>query len=301
LYSQFNAVADEEGFIVVYANAINNNWDLFGASDVNFISHLVDTLRNRFSTNNCLFSMGMSQGGFLSYKLSCELDHSIAAIAVVTGNMLEAWQTTCSAPGVSVMHFHGTADQVVNYNGSFGISPVEETVQWWADENICNPTPYITALPDINTNDNSTVEEYKYNTCSDGSNVFLYKVINGGHTWPGAFPIQSLGNTNQDIDASEIIGDFFELQCDIATGNTSNPRLSIISLYPNPASNSFTILWPGEIFNIKLYDLSGQTVLVKNKISEKEDLDSKSFQPGIYFLRVTSLNKFTTFQKLIIQ
>src|SRR5688572_30628549 len=38
LYSAFNEVANEEEFIVVYADAIDNNWDLFGSRDVTFLS-----------------------------------------------------------------------------------------------------------------------------------------------------------------------------------------------------------------------------------------------------------------------
>lgn len=262
LYSQFDAIADVEQFIVVYGNAINNNWDLFGSADVNFISHLVDTLRQRYSINNCLFTTGMSQGGFLSYKLACELSQPITAIAVVTGNMLTAWQNSCDVAGtMPVMHFHGTADQVVNYNGSFGVSPVEETAQWWADENNCNAKPDISSLPDINTNDNSTVDQYTYNGCADGSQVFLYKIMNGGHTWPGAFPIQSLGNTNQDINASELIGSFFNQYCDASTAINSHPNKNTILIYPNPAQKSFTIEWPDTGFDLVIYDLLGNIVL----------------------------------------
>jgi len=129
-YSDFDAIADDEGFIVVYPDAVNNSWDLFGTTDVAFLSHLIDTLRDRYSTNNCLFSTGMSQGGFLSYKLACELPQPISAIAVVTGNMTIPWMNSCSVnDGMPVMHFHGTADQLVLYNGSFGVPPVEEAIE----------------------------------------------------------------------------------------------------------------------------------------------------------------------------
>src|SRR5688572_24937459 len=55
LYTQFNDVADEIGFIVAYPEAINNSWDIFGNIDVTFVSNLIDTLRDRYSINSCLF------------------------------------------------------------------------------------------------------------------------------------------------------------------------------------------------------------------------------------------------------
>ena len=39
-----------------------------------------------------------------------------------------------------------------------------------------------------------------------------YKVLNGGHTWPGGYqylPELLIGKTNQDLDATETIWNFF--------------------------------------------------------------------------------------------
>ena len=302
LYSQFDAIADAEQFIVVYANAIDNNWDLFGATDINFISHLVDTLRQRYSTNNCLFSTGMSQGGFLSYKLACELPQSITAIAVVTGNMLIAWQNSCDIEGtMPVMHFHGTADQVVNYNGSFGVSPVEGTALWWAEENNCNDPPFITELPDIDTNDNSTVEKHIYWGCDAGGDVLLYKIINGGHTWPGTFPVQSLGNTNQDINASELIGDFFSEHCTISTSFNSIIDQNDILVYPNPAIKSFTLSWPDQIFDIIIYDLEGRKVFVQKENSGNIEINTEKLQAGVYIIQLKMKNDIVLYKKITVQ
>src|SRR5687767_5584231 len=254
LYSQIDAVADEEDLIVVYADAINNNWDLFGNTDVNFLSLLVDTLKERYSINECLFSTGMSQGGFLSYKLACELSKPISAIAVVTGNMALAWQFFCNAPdALSVVHFHGTADAVVSYYGSPGIPPVEESVRGWAQHNHCNDLPDIIALPDISSSDSSSVEEHRYVGCDDDSEVILYKIINGGHTWPGAYPLPPLGNTNQDIDASSIIGDFFEAHCNSATAVESIINSDAVQIFPNPNNGAFTVEYAHHTFDVDIY------------------------------------------------
>src|SRR5690349_6824118 len=52
IYSQFDMTANARGFIVAYPNAINESWSLFDNVDVDFISHLVDTLKARYSANN---------------------------------------------------------------------------------------------------------------------------------------------------------------------------------------------------------------------------------------------------------
>ena len=302
LYSQFDAVANEEDLIVVYADAINNNWDLFGNTDVNFLSHLVDTLKQRYSINDCLFSTGMSQGGFLSYKLACELPQPVSAIAVVTGNMLESLQSSCTGVDeVSVLHFHGTADQVVNYNGSFGVSPVEETVEWWASENNCNASPSITSLPDLDQSDGSTVEQYQYNECDDETEVVLYKITNGGHTWPGAFPVPSLGNTNQDIDASELIGEFFKTHCEASTGIADVTVPNKILIYPNPAQHSFKVESSQKIdFELIIYNALGKLIYYHADIHESIQINCQDWAKGFYLIRLLSENDRQIMHKILI-
>lgn len=300
-YSAFDPIADAEGFIVVYPNAIQNNWDLFGNIDVIFLTNLVDTLRARYSANNCLFSMGMSQGGFLSYKLACELSEQITAIAVVTGNMITPWLNTCAvSDGMSVMHFHGTADEVVPYNGTFGIPPVEETIEWWAEENLCNNTPVIISLPDISTGDHSSVDEFRYNGCDYNSEVILYKVINGGHSWPGAIPIPSLGNTNQDIDASVMIGTFFQSHCDNITSVSPGFDESSIQLYPNPAHHTFTVKWPDKTFDINIHDINGKVIFSSKDILQSMEINCKNLISGAYTVEFRYNNMQSFFKKVFI-
>ena len=64
-------------------------------------------------------------------------------------------------------------------------------------------------IPDINFLDLCTAEHYVYQNGSNDSSVELYKVVNGGHTWPGsAIPLFG-NNTNQDFNASQKIWEFF--------------------------------------------------------------------------------------------
>ena len=213
-YTQYDAIADTAGFIVVYPNAENGSWDLAGTTDVYFLSRLVDSLRANYSLNNCLFSTGLSMGGFMTYKLACGLS-SLTAISVVAGNMPTLLQYNCAvASGLPVMHFHGTADAIVPYTGSLGVPPVENTINWWVTKNNCNPAATITALPNISLTDDSYVEEYDYKNGTNGSVVSFYKIYNGGHTWPsGIIDIPAHGNTNRDVNASIVSWLFFSRFC----------------------------------------------------------------------------------------
>ncbi len=286
-YSQFHLVANEKKFIVVYPEAINNSWDLFGSFDVLFLTHLIDTLRERYSTNECLFSMGMSQGGFLSYKLTCELPYEIAAIASVTGNMISPWQSSCAGTDPTpVMQFHGTSDATVPYNGTFGIPPIEETIDWWVDENDCNATPAYFSFPDIDPNDGSTAEEFRYGMCAENSEVVFYKISGGGHSWPGAIAIPTFGSTNQDINASEIIGDFFAAHCNSTTSIRREPEL-ISKIYPNPISQELTIECQSVLSSIAIYDVNGRLVSEMRNINAfSTKINCAPLVTGFYFLKI---------------
>ncbi len=300
-YSQFNNVADTYGFIVVYPNGISNQWNVSGDTDVNFISHLIDIIRNKYSCNTFLFATGISEGGFMTYKLACALPYPLTAIAVVAGNMSKTLQNNCAVvSGLPVMHFHGTADGIVNYNGVFPvIPPVDTTIQWWVNKNICNTTPVFTSLPDTNSGDSCTAEKYYYDGGANGSEVIFYKIINGGHTWPGATPKPLLGNTNQDINASALIGSFFQQFCSSPLGLNEFENEISVSIFPNPARNIFTIDLPQQNFTLEIFDVTGRKVYSNNIRYSKTQIDFNNFPNGLYFIQIyDSKNIFT--QKIII-
>jgi polyhydroxybutyrate depolymerase len=286
-YTQFDDVADSLGFIVVYPNGTSNSWTTIGNSDVDFLSSLVDSIRTEYSTNNCLFVTGFSQGGFMTYKFANNTPHAITAIAVGSGNMSFALQNaSSSAPQIPIMHFHGTEDNIVSYDGTVLISPIDRTIQWWVNHNKCNTNPVFSNIKNSNLTDGSTIEKYYYGGGSNGSDVTFYKVINGGHTWSGATPIPAFGSTNQDINQSIIIGDFFDSFCSSTTGLSEEESNNSISLYPNPFNNQLTVqsLRNKELTFI-LYDNFSRQIL-KEIFYNNSTINTDFLPKGIYFYEI---------------
>ncbi len=182
-YSGMNAVADTAGFIVCYPNGVNNAWNVgwsFGstADDVGFIENLIQELAENYGIDTTrVYSCGMSNGGFMSYRLACELNDRIAAIASVTGGMFSGYLPQCE-PGrpVPILEIHGTADDVVPYDGTPNVNaPVETTVNFWADNNGCAAMPDGIPLPNTAPNDGSTAERFDYPGCAAGSRGFPHQ------------------------------------------------------------------------------------------------------------------------------
>lgn len=219
-YTSIHQAADTFGFLVVYPSASNNwnsgigensGWPTPKINDVEFVNTLIDLLSDNYNIDlERVYATGYSNGGFMAYKLACQLSDRIAAIASVGGLLSENTLAECNpSHPVPVLHIHGTNDSWVPMEGGTGWQSVEETLGYWTEFNLCENSSS-TNLEDSDPSDDCTVEMISYSGCADDSEVIYYKVIDGGHTWPGAgnagYPA---GNTNQDINASLEILSFF--------------------------------------------------------------------------------------------
>jgi polyhydroxybutyrate depolymerase len=254
-YGDFRGIADTANFLIVHPNGTFDNqgerfWNTFGngatVDDVGFIRDLIDTLSAAYNIDpQRIYATGMSNGGFMSYTLACELNERIAAIASVTGSMAPAKLAACTPQHpVPVMEIHGTADGVVPYNGqAFAMVAIPDLLSAWVNFNNCNPTPTVANVPNTNTADGCTAEHYVYTGGDAGSTVEHYKIIGGGHTWPGSPFI--IGVTNQDFKASQEIWRFFS-KYDLngsTTGTLAPSRATEWTATPNPAGD-FLLLQP---------------------------------------------------------
>jgi len=235
LHGKFMKLADRDKFIVVYPSGVDKRWNdgrglrryysqRKNVDDVGFISNLIDILSKKHNIDKRrVYVTGMSNGGLMSYRLALELTGKIAAIAPVTASMGKRISKgkTPSAP-ISVLIMNGTKDPLMPYNGgkigfkwqNLGkVLSTDETVKFWVRQNRCSKTPKTTRFPDKNPNDDSRVIRQVYGSGKDGTEVVLYKIEDGGHTWPGGLQYLSkkmIGPTNRDIDACAVIWNFFK-------------------------------------------------------------------------------------------
>jgi len=217
--SLWNDLADSEGIIVVYPSGIGGKgvriWraepgpDLM--KDVQFISELIDTLEASYNIDSTrIYANGLSNGGGMSFVLSCTLSDRIAAVGMVAAAQTLPWSWCTDKRAVPMIAFHGTADPEIPYNGgSSWISPrpFPNVPRWtanWARRNRCGATP-------IESTAAADVTRRTYANCADDATVVLYTVQGGGHTWPGGTPLPEwfVGRTTRSIDATRLMWAFF--------------------------------------------------------------------------------------------
>lgn len=216
-YSGFNAIADERGAIVVYPDGVDKRWNsgvTFGVEsdidDVGFLMMLVDRMELLYNADPTrVYSIGYSAGGFMSYRLACERANRIAAIGPVVGSVNNSLLETCvPVRAFPIIAFNGTADALTSFGGIAGQFPsIRAVMEFWREKNGCDVEPDSTDVPNIVTNDLCTATKIEFKNCSDGVQQILYRINNGGHTWPGS-SLPGVGSTNQDISANEEIWNF---------------------------------------------------------------------------------------------
>lgn len=299
-YSGFDSDADTAGYIVVYPNGIANAWNsgwnnpyYSGVDDVGFLSALIDTISESYNIDDCrVFSTGMSNGGFMSYRLACELENKIAAVASVTGSMTDSMMFYCqNTRAVAVMELHGTADNTVPYNGSAGFTSVDENFNFWASRNTCIGAAITQDLPDTDPLDGATVTKIHYTSCDASTELITFKINGGAHTWPGAS--LNIGVTTQDISANSEILQFFNNhpKCTTSTSMQENV-LEQVLFFPNPVENLITLKYDfsGKV-KLLIYDLTGKTVYRNEDYLSTSSILVDNLSAGIYYVKMMNNHK----------
>jgi len=220
--SRWNALADEFGFIVVYpaGRGLPMYWRTGGSpgdqiglmKDVTFISDLIDMLQAEYNIDPArIYANGFSNGGGMSFVLSCKLADRIAAIGIVSGTYLFPWDECNPSRPVPVIVFHGTADPFIPYDGGLPkeLNIYSPAIPAWVDElsrrNGCNDHP-------LELHAIQEVLGLQYTNCTANAEVVLYTVVDGGHSWPGvnAMIEQIAGHTTMAIDATDVMWEFFQ-------------------------------------------------------------------------------------------
>lgn len=232
----WNRLAEREGFIVVYPDGFEKHWNdgrgiwayrahRENVDDVGFISTLIEHLTKTLRIDPTrIYTAGISNGGQFSQRLACERSDRIAAIGVVAIQLPEHLPSACALKRpVSALMMPGTEDPLVPWEGGeigfrggrkFGrVFSVRESIGFWVKQNQCPGKPVVSYEPDRDPKDRTRVRRETYGPCSEGTEVVLYAVEGGGHTWPGGdqyLPTRIIGRTSRDIDANEVIWNFFK-------------------------------------------------------------------------------------------
>lgn len=224
--SGFTPLSDSEGFIVCYPSGSGKlknfllTWNTcnccgyamdINSDDVGFFSAMIEDISGKINIDkSMIYATGISNGGMMSYLLGCRLSDKFAAVGPVAG----ALNCDCAPTNpISAIIFHGMKDEHVLYEGGVPKKQadshprvdksVEYAVNFWATHNGSDKTP--------ETNDTGNLKKDVYKNGKAGTEVVLYTIKDGGHSWPGGKKGYPQGDPpSQEINATKTMWEFFK-------------------------------------------------------------------------------------------
>ncbi len=192
--TQIGSVADANKFVLVYPQAIDNSWQLWGTGDTDFILAIIDEMYDRYGIDrDRVYLSGFSMGGMMSYYAMTQIADKIAAIAPVSGFLMDGPNTNSSRP-VPIIHIHGADDDFVPH------SRVQECMDAWIERNGCPTTAEVTD-PYPSNKPSSTSKKYYWGPGDEGVEMVFISVGSVGH-WYSENP--------NEVFSSQEIWDFLK-------------------------------------------------------------------------------------------
>lgn len=200
-YFRMDQKLSDEGFIVIAPNGTmddfgNRFWNATdyccdftgkGVDDVSYLTGLIDEAQARFNVDpKRIFFLGHSNGGFMSYRMACELSPRIAGIVSLAGATFYDSADCEPEEPVSVLQIHGTADLTILYTGGVALNGTqypgaEATANQWVGYNGCDEESTTLPRVDLTSDLGEETERRVWSGCGGESEVALWSITAGSH------------------------------------------------------------------------------------------------------------------------
>lgn len=192
-YTRMSDATRTRGFVVVYPEGTGGSWNAGTCcgtatgrvDDVGFLTALLDRAEAELCVDpDRVHATGMSNGGYMTHRLGCELADRLASVAPVAG----ADATTACTPTrpLPIQLHHGTLDTVVPYLAG------SQARDAWRTRNGCSEESEV-----FFDEGGTTCERWRCDAVVEQCRSTV------GHVWPGGVASPA------GIDATTAVLDFF--------------------------------------------------------------------------------------------
>ena len=197
----FRAVAEERGFLLAvpeglrdrtgspYWNATSGccDFDDSGVDDSAYLRRVIEDVQARWKVDaRRIFTIGVSNGGFMGHRMACDHADLVAGIVSIAGATHLDPSLCRPSDGVHILHVHGTRDSVIRFEGSSFTGPypsAPESVQRWIALNRCDPEGE--AGPQIDADTFAAGPETRSTVwragCRRGGSVEFWEMVGADH------------------------------------------------------------------------------------------------------------------------
>jgi polyhydroxybutyrate depolymerase len=228
----WDAKADEQGFVVVYPDGKDRTWNAGGGccgpaykqhlDDTGFLTALIHAVQQSERIDmRRVYITGISNGAAMSYRYACDGQIPVAAVGSVAGNLMGACD---QLKPTSLVEIHGLQDHNIPFAGGPGSkgythlswNPVQQGVDKFIQADQCG-APTVQQAGVVNTISAN---------CKHDKQVVLITIADAGHQWPGAVEknkmlmrMLNLDSPSQAMDATSVLWDFFKNKYSTAGGD----------------------------------------------------------------------------------
>ena len=222
--------ADQNHFLIVFPEGISRHWNDgrkvndHKEDDVAFITRLIESLTGQGKIDGArVYATGISNGGFFSQYLALKLPGRFAGIASVAATLAENHASLMTRTATPVMYILGTEDPLVPFSGGkIGgklfkkgrgqVLSADRAVRFWLENNGLGESTGQSMVSDTIPSDHTSVLHQHFGVSGSNEEVEVYDIQGGGHTWPRGWqylPVAIVGRTSQELNANQVIWDFF--------------------------------------------------------------------------------------------
>ena len=169
------------------------NFDKSSVDDVAYLAGVIAEIQAKLAIDPKRIALvGHSNGAFMSYRFACDQAGLVAAIVSLAGATFADPAECAPSEPVSVAQIHGTADDVIHYEGGRVTNRpypgAEKTAELWATYDGCGETPSpLSAKVDVDAiltdgADPAETSVAEWSGCKSGAAVQLWTIPSGGHS-----------------------------------------------------------------------------------------------------------------------
>lgn len=197
-FFKFEDLAEEYQFIYATPSGLNKSWNATDAccdwrnsnDDSKYLRSLIELAVEKYNVDKSrIYITGLSNGGFMSYRMAHDHSDLIAGIVPFAGVGFNTWPSSPSNP-IHILNIHGNKDKVIKWDGGLinkvQYPSVKDNFAAWAKFNHCkqieSDEPEIidatSSVPGKNT------KITKYSDSKNSVQMEFWEINNGPHVTP---------------------------------------------------------------------------------------------------------------------
>lgn len=197
---QLRSVAEEYGFFYAIPEGLIDrfmngpfwnatagccDFDRSMPDDSGYLRRVIEDIAGRWNIDRSrIFTIGLSNGGFMGHRIACDHADLVAGIVSIAGATHDDPSLCVPSHGVHILNVHGTEDSIIRYGGGIFVGrypSAEETVARWVELNECGTAESGGVVDADRFNPGAETMVTRWSDCRPGGSVEFWQMVGSDH------------------------------------------------------------------------------------------------------------------------